>query len=150
MPTRGECPLKPSPRPAATAALLIRSEIWFGLSSNTRCTAGAPLRSDARAAMVCGDTNTTAPSPSGSVFERRISSRPLPSGTVSMSLQVSAAHSETLSIASRMSLTSAMSTLPLLAAACALSRLPFFPIRGRQAVAAIASSASAVRPLACF
>ena len=112
MPTLGECPLKPSPSPASLAACLIRVEIWLGRSPNTLSAPAARFRICLSANMVGTDRNTTAPSPSASVLERRIRRRPVPSASVAMSLQDRAAASETLSIASRIRLISATSKFP--------------------------------------
>ena len=150
MPTRGEWPLNPSPRPTACAAFLMRLDIWLGRSPYTLSESSAPFRIRLSAAMVGTETNATAPPPSGSVFERLMSRRPLPSGTVSMSLQVRTAASETLSIASRMSLISAMSRFPLLSAVSGLSSPPPRPDRRLRAVSWMTPSTSAVSPSACF
>ena len=73
MPTRGECPLKPSPRPAVWAARLIRREIWFRTQAEYTVSGGRPdALCDSSADMVCEERNSTAPSPSASVLERRI------------------------------------------------------------------------------
>jgi len=150
MPTRGEWPLKPSPRPAARAACLIRREIWLRLSPNTLSAGVARRRIGSSADMVCAERKSTAPSPSGSVLERRSNSRPLPSASQLMSGQVRSAASETRSMASRIRLIKAMSRSPRARAVSARSSAPPRPHRGRRAVERMAARPSAVSADACF
>ena len=48
----GECPLKPSPRPASSAARLIRFEIWLGLKSKMLSETVALARIELSASIV--------------------------------------------------------------------------------------------------
>ena len=82
-------------------------------SPKTLSPADAPSRIVASLAIVGTEMKRIAPSPTGSVLERRMSRRLVPSGWAMMSAQVSAAASETRSMASRIRLIIATSTGPV-------------------------------------
>ena len=144
IPTWAECPEN---APSSPAALAIAAR-WRAAERPerrpNRRASGFSGRISRRSATVPFPRYWTAPSPSWSVFERRIVSRPDPSGRSSTSAHSSAAASERRSMASRMTEASATSTAPRSRAASGDSVRPVGPTRGAAAVARIAASASAV------
>ena len=96
-----------------------------------------------------GDTATTAPSPVGSVFDRRMVSLPDPSAQRSTSPQARAATSDTLRPPSRSVSARATSTRARASAVSGVSSLPPLPLRGIRAVACMAAITPGIIAAAC-
>ena len=140
MPTRPEWPPKPSLEPEAFATLAIWLAICRPPSPNTESVSAglANSRKRSKSAIAVVVIATTAPAPVGSVFDRRIVTRPLLSASRSMSDHRNAAASERRNPASETTETIAI----------VLAAFSLFGCKSRWA--RMTATASLVRPRACL